>query len=114
MRVYAVDVQRLIARIALMLAILLMPLSMTPSAASQAHHMMAAGAPMEHCPDQAPGHDANGALAQCTMACAAAVPATSASAEEPRLVAAEIAKPGLTQRLHGLHPETATPPPKVA
>ncbi|HWI89510.1 MAG TPA: hypothetical protein VNS11_09775 [Sphingomicrobium sp.] len=114
MSVYAFYVQTLIARIALMLAILLMPLGMAPSAASEAHQAMAAGAPMEHCPDQAPRHDPKGALAQCTMACAAAAPASTASAQEPHLIASAIAMPGLTQRLRGLHPDTATPPPRLA
>ena len=114
MSVYAGAVRNLIARIVLLLAVLLMPLGMTPSAASAAHHTMAAGMPMEHCPDQTPRHDPKGALGQCTMACAAAVPASTASAEEPHLVTSEAAMPGLTQRLHGLHPDTATPPPKLA
>jgi hypothetical protein len=105
---------RLIARIALTLAILLMPLGMTPSAASEPHHMTAVGAAMQHCPDQAPRHDPKGTLAQCTMACAAAVPASTASAEEPPMVAAELITPAVAERLRGLHPETATPPPKLA
>ena len=114
MSVYACAMLRLIARIALMVAILLMPLGMTPSAASEPHHMMAAASPMQHCPDQAPGHDPKGALAQCTMACSAAVPASTASAEEPLMIAAEVVTPAVAERLHGLHPETATPPPKLA
>jgi hypothetical protein len=107
-------VHNVIARMVLLVAVLLMPLGMTPSAASAAHHTMAAGMPMEHCPDQTPRHDPKGALVQCTMACAAAVPASTVSAEEPHLAAAETAIPALTQRLHGLHPDTATPPPKLA
>ena len=114
MSVYARAVHNVIARMVLLVAVLLMPLGMTPSAASAAHHTMAAGMPMEHCPDQAPRHDPKGALVQCAMACAAAVPASTASAEERRLVALETVMPGLTQRLHGLHPETATPPPRLA
>lgn len=114
MSVYAGAVLKVIARIVLLLAVLLMPLGMIPSAASAAHHTRAAGMSMEHCPDQTPRHDPKGALGQCTMACAAAVPATTASAEEPHLAAAETAVPALTQRLDSLHPETATPPPKLA
>ena len=114
MSVYAGAVRNVIARIVLLLAVLLMPLGMTPSAASEAHHTMAAGMPMEHCPDQTPRHDPKGALAQCTMACAAALPASTASAEEPHLVTSEPAMPALTQRFDGLHPDTATPPPKFA
>lgn len=114
MSVYAPSVRNVIARIVLLAAVLLMPLGMTPSAATAAHHTMAPGMPMEHCPDQSPGHDSKGALAQCTMACAAAVPASTASAEEPHLAAAETGVPALTQRLDGLHPETATPPPRLA
>ncbi|MGN6057296.1 MAG: hypothetical protein ACTHOI_01755 [Sphingomicrobium sp.] len=112
MRVYALYVPRLIARIVLLVAVLLMPFGMTPSAASEPHHAMAAGVPMEHCPDRAPGRVTKGGVAQCTMACAAAVPASAASAEEPHLIAADIVVPSLTPDLHGLHPETATPPPK--
>ena len=112
MRVYALYVLRLIARIVLLVAVLLMPFGMTPSAASEPHHALGASMPMEHCPDRAPGHDSKGGVAQCTMACAAAVPASAASAEEPHLIAADVVVPDLTRSLHGLHPETATPPPK--
>jgi hypothetical protein len=102
----------LIARLILLFAVLLMPLGMAAAPASTPHRLMSADMPMQHCPDQTPAHDSKGALAQCTMACAAALPAAMASADLPHLLAGESSNRSVSLVLHGLHPETATPPPK--
>jgi len=111
---YAGRVPKFITRLLVLVAVLLMPLGMAPADASQAHHAIAAAVPMKHCPDQAPSHAPKGALALCTMACAAAVPASSSPIEEPLTATADLAKPAPSQRLQGLQPETATPPPKLS
>jgi hypothetical protein len=104
----------MLSRLMLLVAVLLMPLGMSPAAAAPVHHDMAAGMPMGHCPDQAPGDDKKSGFAECTMACAAALPAVEAPPAELAIVPAELPRLALTDRLHGLHPETATPPPRAS
>jgi hypothetical protein len=98
----------------LLFAVLLMPLGMSPAAAAPAHHWMAAGMPMDHCLDQAPSHGKKAGFAECTMACAAALPAVEAPGALPLTMAVELPRLAATDRLHGLHPETATPPPRAS
>lgn len=99
-------------RLLLLLAVLLMPLGMAPGAASQASNhdvsMM-----MQHCPEPAGKHH-KGAFAECTMACSAALPAVEFARDEVAPNACELVAPTAQPVLHGLHPETATPPPKLA
>jgi hypothetical protein len=46
------------------------------------------------------------------MACAAALPAVETPRAQPRLIICLPIRPEAAQRLDGLTPETATPPPK--
>ena len=102
---------RLIEKLLILLAVLLMPLGMQPAAASvPATHPMAM--PMEHCPGQAPSHSGKAGFVECTMACAAALPAIDTPPDEPPLVTSLPVEPSVVHSLHGLHPDTATPPPK--
>jgi hypothetical protein len=105
----------LISRLLVMLAVLLMPFGMAaapaaPAAPVQPHH--SAAMPMEHCPDPTPAEKGKLGFAACTMVCSAALPALDSTRGGPLLIAcvpqASIAAP----QLRGLHPETATPPPK--
>ena len=99
-------------RLFLLFAVCLMPLGMSPAgAAMPAHHDMT-GMLMGHCPDQAPSHDKKAGFAECTMACAAALPAVEARVADVSIVPAELPRLWPTDSLHGLHPETATPPPR--
>ena len=100
------------AKLLVMLAVLLMPLGMTPAATSQGPHDQAM-AGMGHC-DRAPAHHSTHGFAQCTMACSAALPAFAASSDEPPPILRLPAPPPAAQVLHGLAPETATPPPRIA
>lgn len=100
-------------RALLLFAVLLMPLGMAPAVAAPVHHM-AAGMPMGHCPEQAPSDERKAGFAECTMACAAALPAVEAPREEALLVTVELPRLPAAPQLHGLHPETATPPPRVS
>ena len=101
---------RLLSRLLLLISLMLMPLGMAPSASAAQHPEMADMA-MGHCPDQGPNNGKYG-FAECTMACAATLPAVDASNEGPKPISCNPLLPAATQRLHGLHPETATPPPR--
>lgn len=104
---------RLIGKLLVLLAVLIMPLGMQPAGAATHHDMTAATMPMEHCPDQTPSHHSKGGLVECTMACAAALPAADLPQEEHLLIALAPTAPVAAQMLPGLHPDTATPPPKA-
>jgi hypothetical protein len=104
----------LIAKLLVLLAVLLMPLGMTGAPAMAAHHGASAGMPMQHCPEQAPTHDSKRGFAECAMACSAALPAADLPQEEHLSVARAPDAPAVAQVLHGLHPDTAIPPPKVS
>jgi hypothetical protein len=103
-----------LAKLLLIAAMLLMPLGMAAPAAAASHHAPAASSAMGHCPDQGSPDQRQGGVSECTMACASALPATAAPAGE---LLAPVAAPNvrfLSKPLTGLHPETATPPPRLA
>jgi hypothetical protein len=102
---------RMVAKLLLLMAVLLMPLGMTAPAAARQHH--SASMPMKHCPDQAPQPTGKAGFAQCTMACSAALPAMDASTGEALTIVCTPELPAAVQRLHGVQPDTATPPPKA-
>jgi hypothetical protein len=100
----------MLANLLLMFAVLVMPLGMAPAAAAQ--HEAMAGMAMGHCSDQSSDHHSKGGISECTMACAAALPAVVSSPADRSFVAREAVRAVFANPLHGLHPETATPPPK--
>ena len=101
---------RLGSKLLLLLAVLLMPLGMAPATAAAQHdHVMASSMPMQHCPD--PQKEKPG-IAVCAMACAAALPAVGKPLSDATVIVCAPQQPATAQLLHGLHPETATPPPK--
>src|SRR4051812_36141205 len=102
-----------LSKLLLLMTMLLVPLGMSPAAA-MAHHSPAAAMPMRHCPEQGSKHQSKAGFAECTMACSAALPATDIDAERPSLNAPPSITPGAQHALRGLHPDTATPPPKVS
>jgi hypothetical protein len=104
----------IVARLLLVVAMLLMPLGMTPATGADVHrpHAMA-GMPMGHCDRDSPKHAAKG-FAECTMACSAALPAMDFAPEAPPMIVCGPVRPGAAAILHGLHPDAATPPPKPA
>jgi len=101
----------LAAKLLTLIAVLLMPFGMTavPAAAMQ-HH--AASMPMQHCPEQAPKPAGKAGFVECTMACSAALPAMGIGRDQQVLIVCVPAEASAVKQLHGLHPETATPPPK--
>jgi hypothetical protein len=108
------DVTSLATKLLVLLAVLLMPLGMAMAATTAHHEHAAASMPVEHCPDRAPQHDMKGGLAACTMACSSALPAADLSRSEPPPAAYVPAAPSVIMSLHGIHPDTATPPPKLS
>jgi hypothetical protein len=103
----------MISRLILLISVLLMPFGMTAAPASSMHHAMSGSMPMQHCPDeQQPSHHSKATFVECTMACASALPATEAAAHEPPMLVCTPVLPATAQRLTGLHPKTATPPPR--
>jgi hypothetical protein len=101
-----------VCKLLFLLAVLLMPFGMAPAAAGAGHHMVAADMPMGHCPNQDSGRHMKGGIAECTMACAGALPAVDLASQQPIRTISPVAATPLTERLHGLHPDTETPPPK--
>jgi hypothetical protein len=83
-----------------------------PAAATGPHHAPGATVPMQHCPEQTPGHDVKGGMVECTMACSAALPAADWPLEEPLRIASAPIEPTAVHVLYGLHLDPATPPPK--
>jgi hypothetical protein len=105
---------RLLSHLLLLIAVLVMPLGMTPASATSSHPAMIASMPMEHCPGQGSRHDDKRGIAECTMTCAAALPMMAAQVDDPFPVTGVHIPPAPSRRLNGLHPDTATPPPKLA
>lgn len=100
-----------VAKLMLLVAVLLMPFAMTatPAAAVQHHN---ASMPMQHCPEQAPKSTGKAGFIECTMVCSAALPASELKRDAPRLIVCAPAEAAAVRQLHGVHPETATPPPR--
>ena len=101
---------RLVWKLAALFALLLMPLGMAAPAASPAHRPASAVA-MEHCPDM-PSKDGKSVPSACVANCAAALPAASPAPPEPALLGRSHVERVDFETPSGLHPETATPPPR--
>jgi len=97
-------------RLLTLIAVVLMPMSMGAPASGHATMDMT----MSHRADRATHHQSKGAFAECTMACASALPAVDRVNEgfQPPLRELIISVP--EHELHGFDPETATPPPKAS
>lgn len=108
------DVTKLAARLFVLLAVLLMPFGMATAATPTHHEQAMAGMPMEHCPDRAPQHNMKGGLAACTMACSVALPAADFTRSDLVPLASVTVAPSPIALLHGIQPETATPPPRIS
>lgn len=104
---------RPLAKLLILLAVLMTPLGMSAAPAA-AQHRASAGMPMQHCPEQAPSHHSKAGFVECAMACSAALPAADLPQDERLLIARPIATPVSASILQGLHPDPATPPPKVS
>lgn len=110
---YSGMMRQLLARLLLLVAVLLMPFGMTPAAAmAHEQHSAAAAMPAGHCPEQAPRPGGKAGFIECTMVCSAALPASDLKRHEPRLIVCVPVEAAAARQLHGLHPDTATPPPR--
>ena len=109
----ATGMARLVCKLLTLFAVLIMPLGMTaaPTAAMQQH---ATSMPMRHCPEQAPKQTGHVGFTECTMACSAALPAGDLKQHELPLIDCAPLEAEAVPQLHGLHPDTATPPPKAS
>ncbi len=105
---------RLLARFLLLIAVLAAPLSMTPASAVGHAGGTDAAMPMPHCPEQQQTPDEPRGIAECAMACAAALPALSASPADIEAAVHAPQSPGGVSLLPGRHLEIATPPPKLS
>jgi hypothetical protein len=103
----------LIGKLLLLAALLLMPAGMAVRPAA-AQAMPSATMPMQHCPDRPASDDGKAGIPQCMMACSAALPAADAPASGPPVIVCVPEKPARAEILSGIHPETATPPPKFS
>lgn len=109
---YFVPMFAVILRLLTLLALALMPFGMGAAMASSGHHAVAA-ASIEHCGEhggqpvkQSPHH-----AADCAIACSMLLNAETRIQEPVPTVRLPAARP-LAETSAGLHPETATPPPK--
>ena len=93
-------------RLLLLLAVIISPLGMANAAPTATQHS-AAGTPMQHCPEQG-----KAGFVHCAMACSAALPASAMRQIEPLPITCSAPRIEVAHQLHGLHSETATPPPK--
>lgn len=103
---------RFMLKLLALLAVLLMPLGMTAAPAAAPNHHHGASMPMQHCPQQGPKQGAKAGFVECTMACSAALPANDLQRDGRLFVACVPEQAAIVKHLHGLHPDTATPPPK--
>lgn len=107
---YLARVRRSMCRLILLLSVLFMPLGMAPPVAA-AHPGADSTVRMNHCADQHSKHGQTGST-ECTMACAAALPVAERREIAPIAAKPAVIEPQTLHRLHGLHPETSTPPPR--
>ena len=87
-------------------------MSAAPAAAAPHHGTAAAAMPMEYCADEGGAVDPNGGVPECAMACSAALPAADLAQPNRLTIVCTPAAASRATSLNGLHPDTATPPPK--
>ena len=95
-----------------LVALLLTSFSMTSPVRAAPHHDMSAAMQMEHCPDAGGKSAPKGGVPECAMACSAALPAADVPQPQLPTVGCSPTHGPLARSLHGIHPDTATPPPK--
>ncbi len=105
--------RRLAARLLLLLAVLLAPLGMTAAPALPMDHGSGASMPMQHCPEQQTPDSTSG-IADCAMACAAALPTSGLKPPGRDILASSVEVPYTAARLVSRYLEIATPPPKTS
>ena len=98
-----------IAKFLLLLAVLLMPFGMTPATAGAGKVPATA---MRHCSERGDAHHGKSGISECTMACAAALPASIVHPTEPPKLTASPHAVAPVKLLENVCPDTRTPPPR--
>lgn len=111
---YAAPMRSLGLRLLALIAALLMPFGMPAAAAAPSHHEQMSTMTMEHCPDPDKAPAGKGALAECTMACAAALPASDLPPPDGPVAFRVPVEPSAIATLSGIDMEIATPPPRLS
>ena len=103
----------LLLRLLTLVALVLMPFGMGNSAAIAGHHRATAAA--GHCDDQGgePAEQSSDQAIDCATACSMLATTESVLEEGSPTIFAPATRP-LADRASGLHPDTATPPPKLS
>ena len=101
----------LIVKLLTLVALALMPFGMSAASAAPAHHAPAAAA--RHCDEQGSQPVQSPDRMDCAMTCSMLVGAQSGPAEPVPVLRLPTARLP-AKRGAGLHPDTATPPPKLA
>ncbi|HWI77424.1 MAG TPA: hypothetical protein VNS53_10140 [Sphingomicrobium sp.] len=101
----------LLLRLLAFVAVVLMPFGMAAAPAAPMQHQQMAMT-MQHCPEPDSSRHSTAALADCTMACASALPATDLEIAGAHPVSRFTPKPMLVAALSGIELEIATPPPR--
>jgi hypothetical protein len=113
--VYRAGMRSVFLRLLAFLAVALMPFGMAAApAASEQHQEMAMTMPVQHCPEPDTSRHSKAALADCTMACASALPATDLEAVGAHPISRFIHRPTPIVALSGICVEIATPPPRLS
>jgi len=111
---YCASMRSILLRLIMLVAVLLMPFGMSGASAAGHRDDAAASISMQYCPDQGSKSASKSGFAECTMACSAALPAADMPSEPlPQTFAAPVIV-ATAHVLIGLHPDTVTPPPKIA
>lgn len=101
----------LILKMLTLVAVALMPFGMSAASAAPAHHAPSAAA--QHCDEQGSQPVQAPQAMDCAMSCSLLVSAQAGPAEAvPILRLPTVRLPA--ERGTGLHPDTVTPPPKLA
>jgi hypothetical protein len=111
---YRVAMSTFVCRLLALFAVLLMPFGMSAVPAAAAQHEQMGAMAMQHCPDQNSKQPSKGALADCTMACAAALPAAELPQPATPLAFRVPVEPNVIPSLSGIELEIATPPPRLS
>jgi hypothetical protein len=103
-----------VLRLLTLLALVLLPFGMGTAGAMPTHHAPAA-ATAQHCDERGgqPAEQSRDEVMDCAVSCSmlavAEVQVEELSVAQPVLIA-----PPIAERHGGLHPDTATPPPKLS
>ena len=100
-----------ILRLLTLAALVLMPFGMNPASAAPVHHSPAAAA--SHCDEQGnqPAEQSQDAAVDCALACSMVATTEARIADQAARLRLPVGSL-LAERGSGLHPDTATPPPK--